>query len=449
MLLLPLLGAAAAFYFSQGGTLVLLISLDTVRADRVGCYGYDRAQTQFIDQLAADGTVFRNAITAATFTPASHASIFTGLCPCKHGVRFPWRFRGQDLAPHVRTLAELFKAKGYETAAFISARPLQSKIHSLNRGFDLYDESYLSDKTRVGEAQHQRRADETVDAACDWIAARKSPNCFVFIHLFDAHDGEIDPPAEFEKQYRARVAEQKGGSTARSPRRLRREFDRYDCEVAWMDSEIRRMAGRVSSMRGRRDVYFVVLADHGEGLGEHDYKRHAERIYQEQLHVPLIWNGPRVAAGKVIDTFVRTVDVVPTLAELLGLDVPEGLDGASLVPLFHGRDAADRICYSETRHPLVNRGEALFSIIKNRRKLIYAPQSGRFEYYNLRKDPDESHDLAAAGGFDGLLAELKKHDLSTDAARKEDVDAEVEEGLAALGYVDEASSSSGKTNRDR
>ena len=436
LLALPLLGAIAAFYFSQSGILVFLISLDTVRADRVGCYGYDRAQTPYIDQLAAEGTVFRNAITAATFTPASHASIFTGLCPCRHGVRFPWRFRGQDLDPHVRTLAELFKAQGYETAAFISARPLQSKIHSLNRGFDLYDESYLSDKTRAGEAQHQRRADETLDAAYNWIAAHKSARCFVFIHLFDAHDGEIDPPVEFQKRYRARVEEQQSDSKGHSPRRLRRELNRYDCEVAWMDSELRRMADRIHSMRGRRDVYFVVLADHGEGLGEHNYKRHAERIYQEQLHVPLIWTGPGVPQGKVIDTFVRTVDVVPTLADLLGLEAPPGIEGASLVPLFQGHDLTDRVCYSETRHPLVNRGEALFSIIKGRRKLIYAPQSGRFEYYDLRKDPGESNDLSAAGGFDDLLTELKKHDLSTAAAREENVDPEVEEGLAALGYVD-------------
>lgn len=171
-------------------------------------------------------------------------------------------------------------------------------------------------------------------------------------------------------------------------------------------------------------------------LGDHGYGRHAERIYQEQLRVPLIWNGPRVPKGMQVESFVRTVDILPTLCDLKGLPVPPGLDGASLAALFKGGEQPDRTCYAETRHPLIDRGEALFSIIKNRRKLIFAPDSGRYEYYDLVADPTEQRNLAAQGGYDDLLAELKTHDLSTAAAREENVDPEVEAGLAALGYVE-------------
>lgn len=438
LLLLPVPMALAAFYaWRPGGTAVFLITLDTVRADRLGCYGYETAQTPFIDGLATRGTLFEHAVTAAPFTPSSHASIFTGLCPCEHGVRFAWRFRKQQMKPEVRTLAELFKAGGFATAAFISARPMQKSIHSLDRGFDIYDESFLEDNTRTGALEHQRRADQTLAACSRWLESVKPEKFFAFIHLFDVHDGEVDPPAEFRKQYLARL-DSTPGDAKKSRRASARGFDRYDYEITYMDSELGKFFDKVRSLIGRSKLQVILLSDHGEGLGDHDYNRHAERVYQAQLRVPMIWSGDGIPKRQRADSFIRTIDILPTLAEMHALNVPAGVQGASLVPVWRGRDTSDRLCYSETRHPMINKGEALFSMIKDRRKLIYAPESQRFEYYNLAEDPRELRDLAAAGGYDDLLAELKKHDLSIAPPREdlEEVeDLQVEEGLRALGYV--------------
>lgn len=165
LLILPLPLALGAFYFTRTpGSTAFFISLDTVRADRLGCYGYKAAQRPFIDRLAASGTAFDHAITAAPFTPSSHAAMFTGLCPCEHGVRYAWRFRRQQLNPSVKTLAAMFKAAGYATAAFVSARPLDKRIHSLDRGFDFYDQSFMDDKSRKGEEKIPPEVEEGLGA---------------------------------------------------------------------------------------------------------------------------------------------------------------------------------------------------------------------------------------------------------------------------------------------
>lgn len=426
LLVLPVL-AFAAFYLSREGTAVFLITLDTVRADHLGCYGFSRARTPFIDKLASQGTVFDHAITAASFTPASHASILTALYPPRHGVRFLWGFAETHLNPGVRTLAEVFRGAGFQTAAFVSSRPMQKSVYNLDRGFDVYDESFLEEspreeRPRASQLWNQRRGDETLSACLKWLEERKPARFFALIHLFDAHDAQIDPPPEFRREYIARL---KPGE----------KFDHYDFEIAWMDLQLKDFFEKIRNRLGRMRMLVVVVGDHGQGLGDHGYPRHGERLFQEQLRVPLIVTGEGVARGVRIDPYVRTVDILPTIAELMSVSAPAGIDGASLVPVMKGTDMSDRVCYSETLHPLSKGRDALFSIISHRRKLIYAPQSGRCEYYNLATDPTELHDLAPNGGYDDLLGQLKQHDLSTDFEKSKRSDPEIEEGLRALGYV--------------
>lgn len=418
-----------AFYLRRSGTAVFLISLDTVRADRLGCYGYSGAHTEFMDSLAGRGTVFENAITSAPFTPPSHASIFTGLYPDHHGVRFASGYEGHELKPGVRTLAEMFKAAGFTTAAFISARPLQDKKLHLGRGFDFYDDAFVGDKSRQGALLHQRRADETLAACSRWISQRKPDKLFVFIHLFDAHDDSVSPPPSFVDALAAAHGRERGAT------RGGRRTSWYDVEIAWMDSQLKGFFESVSSLLGRSALQVAILADHGQGLGDHGYKFHHGRVYQEQLRVPLIWFGRGIRRGGKVGAIVRTVDILPTFAELDRLAVPSGIDGSSLVPMMKGTDTANRVCYSETLQPLTNNGEARFSIIKDHRKLIYNAPVATYEYYDLAEDPRELNDLAPRGGFDDLLSELRRHDLTTKAQPTKAIDRETEEGMKALGYL--------------
>ncbi|MEW6368197.1 MAG: sulfatase [Acidobacteriota bacterium] len=426
--LMLLSGSMVAVYWANTRTVVFLVSLDTVRADRTGCYGYDLARTPFLDSLAAGGTMFRNAITCSSFTSASHASILTGLYPPRHGVRFLYGFAEIRLNQRVKTLPEALKERGFVTAAFVSGQSLQSRIYGLNRGFDHWDEEFLAhEKTPEGSdpavIRRQRRADRTLSACLDWLSAQKPYRSFIFIHLFDAHDSQLVPPKEF-------VAECQGNSRGEDWLR------RYDCEIAWMDSQLKDFFSRARSILGRPKTLVVVLADHGQGLGDHGYGRHGGALYQEQLRVPLIMNGAGVPAGLSVDTFVRTVDVPPTVLDAMGTPPIEGVDGRSLLPVMRKEEHADRPCYAETLHPLAKNEDALFAIIKDRRKLIFAPQSERTEYYNLTADPREHHNLASRGGYDDLMAELRKFDLSTARPRQERPDVELEEAMRALGYVD-------------
>lgn len=428
LLLVPVAAALiATFYLARSGDAIFFVSLDTVRADHLGCYGYASARTPFLDELAKRGTVFDHAISSASFTPASHASMFTGLYPWRHGVRFLWGFDEVRLKPGVHTLAELLGAKGFATGAFVSSRPLQKQMYGLDRGFGIYEESFLvetprPERPRVSQLANQRRADETLAACLRWLGTSKPASFFVFVHLFDAHDSQVDPPPEFKRAYLARL---KPGE----------DFNSYDFEIAWMDAQLKDFFDKARPLVGRRRLLIIAVGDHGQGLGDHGYPRHGERLYQEEIRVPFIWSGAGIKEGRRVDTYVRTVDILPTIAEIYGFPPPTGIDGSSLVGVMRGEDTTDRVSYSETLHPLSKGREALFSIIKGRRKIIYAPQSGRIEYYDLAADPAELNDLAVAGGYDDLLAELKKYDLSTDFNRSRVSDTEIEEGLRSLGYV--------------
>ncbi|MEW6369103.1 MAG: sulfatase [Acidobacteriota bacterium] len=418
--LLPLAAVLAVVLAQKPKTAVFLISLDTVRADRLGCYGYNQAETPFIDSLAAQGALFENAISCAPFTSASHASILTGVYPPRHGVRFLWKFTERRLRPGVTTLAEMLKENDFRTAAFVSCRPLEKAVYGLDRGFDVYDESFLHAKEETAaHSTVQRRCDETLRACSDWLRTERPSRFFAFIHLFDVHDSDLLPPREFVREFKSRLAASE-------------DYDAYDCEVAWIDRQL----GLFFNALETDELLVIITADHGQGMGQHGYVAHGKRLYQEELRVPLIVKARGVPACRV-GSFVRTVDILPTITDALGYASLSGIDGRSLLPLIQGNERTDRECYSETLHPLGSRGEALFSIIKDRRKLIYAPQSGLIEYYDLRGDPAELNNLATGGGYDDLLTQLRRFDLSTRFRREAKVDAGTREAMQSLGYVNE------------
>jgi choline-sulfatase len=292
---------------SAGPPDVLLITVDTLRADHVGAYGYAQAATPVIDELAARGARFAQVIAPAPLTLPSHTSIFTGTTPLAHGVRDNVGF---VLGPAMPTLAERFRAAGYSTAAFISGFPLHRRF-GLARGFDQYDDRLTRGGDRARPAAVERRADETIAAVETWLgqpATGQRRPMFLWVHLFDPH-----APYEAPEPYRTRFS-------ARP----------YDGEVAFVDTQIGLLVQRVNQARPDRPTVVAVTSDHGEGLGEHGEPTHGLFVYDSTIRVPLVLAGPGVPAGRVIRPMVRLIDVGPTLLDLSGVPALAGAEGVSL-----------------------------------------------------------------------------------------------------------------------
>ncbi len=405
---------------------VLLITVDTTRADRLGCYGYAGAETPVLDGLAAGGVLFSDAVTCVPMTLPSHATILTGDYPPRHGVRDNGTFR---LAPKRVTLAERLKTAGYDTFAVLAAFVLDRRF-GLDQGFDTYDDAITLKYREAGvrQASPQRPADAVVDSAIAWLDARSTSAgsgvdaggdakpFFMWVHLFDPHSPCL-PPEPFATRFAGRG---------------------YDGEVAFMDSQIGRL---MESLRGRglsdRTVT-VVVGDHGEGLGDHGESTHSLLIYESTMHVPFILHAPGVLAGGNVvgDRVVSTADVVPTVLGLLGLDIgADGCDGANLLKAI----PADRVVYMETMAPELNHGwSALYASRRHADKYIESPSP---EYFDLSSDPGEMNNLYDARQRDAaeiaqlLVAMMEAFPTEVHAEASVSVDEEAMEKLAALGYL--------------
>src|SRR6266496_3743452 len=267
---------------------VFLVTIDTLRADHVHCYGYDRIQTPVLDALAADGVRFTQAFTPSPITNTSHTTILTGLLPSSHGVT---EFAIPLASSHV-TWAELLKGKGYHTAGFIGAVILDAKslAPGLDRGFDFYDNfpEHSESKSRWGRVE--RRGMDVVQQAEKWLAVHPTGPHFVWVHLYDPHD-PYEPPPPFSDRYKDRL---------------------YDGEIAYADSVLGNFVQYVKKRGWYENAVIVVTGDHGEGLGEHQEETHGIFLYDTTTHVPLIIKLPGTAA-KVVDAQVRTIDILPTV----------------------------------------------------------------------------------------------------------------------------------------
>jgi arylsulfatase A-like enzyme/Tfp pilus assembly protein PilF len=415
-----LLGRARAVTFTRTPDQnVLLITIDTLRADALGCYG-GRAATPNLDRLAALGVRFDFAHAHAVVTLPSHASILTGRYPFEHGIHDNAGFR---LPTTIPTLAAMLKPHGMATGAFIGAFVLDSRF-GLGPGFDVYDENYGRSSTVSGFNIPERRADAVVAAATSWIAAQKKP-WFAWVHVYDPH-APYRPPAPFDRQY------------ADQP---------YYGEVAFTDFALAPLLNAARDPSGR-PTFVVVTGDHGEGLGDHGEMTHGLFAYEATLRIPLIlaqvtretlaWGSgaqPAPTAAAVSSTDARHVDIVPTVLDVLGLPAQKGLPGRSLLPgsasaAGPGRGAS----YFEALSASFNRGWApLTGVLMDRDKYIDLPIP---ELYDLARDPREADNLAGreAERRRMLDSRLRAFGASGATARSAD-DADARARLQALGYV--------------
>jgi choline-sulfatase len=395
---------------------LLLVSLDTLRADRMGCYGYAPAQTPHLDALAARGLRFVQATTVVPLTLPAHSSLFTGAFPVRHGVRDNGGFYLPD---EQTTLAELLREKGYRTGAFVSAFVLDGRW-GIGQGFDRYFDDFDLSKfnNAPGMDAIQRPGAETVDEALRWLGQEPARPFFAWVHLYDAH-APYEPPEPYASRYPATAS------------------GAYDGEIASVDAQVGRLLGALEADGRLRDTLVVVVGDHGELLGEHGEQTHGFFVYDAAMRIPLIVAGPSVPA-RVVGEQVRIVDVMPTVLDLLGVAAPTAVQGASLLPLARGQ-RLDLLALAESWYPRYHYGwSELVAVQDGRYKLIRAP---RRELYDLREDPHETLNLADREArradamertLDALLAQLG---TAAAAHAPSQLDAETAEKLEALGYV--------------
>jgi choline-sulfatase len=371
---------------------VYLITIDTLRADHVGCYGYKQVETPALDALAADGVRFTQAFTHSPITNTSHITILTGLLPSVHGVTD----FGVPLSPQHVTAAELLKKQGYQTAAFIGAVILDSSTLApgLDRGFDFYDNFPKDDgkdadgKNADGQKAErwgrvERRGMEVVTHAETWFDKHRTGPHFVWVHLYDPHD-PYEPPPPFSEKYKDHL---------------------YDGEIAYADSAVAHWIAFLKKAGVYDNAIIVVTGDHGEGLGEHGEETHGLFLYDSTLHIPLILKVAGAAHhGTVIDSQVRTTDILPTILSATGVTAPPELNGDSLFPLIEqdvrqqtsnapttgAQESSSRQLFAETDYPLRWGWASLRALRADNTKWIEAP---RPELYNLQADPKELKNL--------------------------------------------------------
>ena len=395
---------------------VLLVTIDTLRADHVGCYGYKSASTPTIDALASRGVRFETAVVHAPLTGPSHASILTGLTPLGHGFR---NNSGFSLTPQVKTITEDFRDAGYRTAAFVSAFPLDRRF-GLNRGFETYDDRLPKGDDRRRTPYVERFADATTDAVLHWLGSstpttsRESASWFLWVHYYDPH-APYEPPADLAARYRD------------AP---------YDGEIAFVDQQLARVLQALDSRNEASRTVVLVTADHGESLGEHGEGTHGIFVYDATLRVPWVMAGPQIPAGRVSRTVARSIDVLPTLADYAGLGQRTDVDGRSLRPAADGHEMGDAPTYAESLYPELELGWAPLHAWRTAGfKFIKAP---RAELYDLKKDLAETTNRAGEHG--ALVSDLGRR-LETELRRPvpaiaaAPVDPETAERLRALGYA--------------
>jgi len=394
----------------EPGLNVLLITVDTLRADAVGAYGNAKTQTPWMDRLAAGGVRFSQAHAQTVVTLPSHANILSGRYPFVHGVRENAGFR---FPPQMDTLASLLKARGYATGAFVSAFPLDVRF-GLDRGFDVYDDRYGKGLEKSAFRVPERRGADTVAAASEWIKDTAHPTPWLaWVHLYEPHFPYI-PPEPFASQFKD------------AP---------YLGEVAAADAALAPLVGPILEQAANGRTLVVVTGDHGESLGEHGEMSHGLFAYEATLHVPLIVFAPRLLKPRVVDEPVRHVDIVPTLLDALGGPPADGLDGRSLLTMAATGEASPAPSYFESLSASLNRGWApLFGISRGSLKYIDLPIP---ELYDLASDAAEAHNLAASRPVEvrelqSLLAPLRAADRGPARAAES---AETRERLKSLGYL--------------
>jgi arylsulfatase A-like enzyme/Flp pilus assembly protein TadD len=387
---------------------VILITIDTLRADRLGCYGGQNPKTPNIDSLAERGVLFSRAFANTSTTLPSHTNILLGTTPNFHGVHENLNF---VVSRELLTLAELLKANGYSTGAFVSAYPLDARF-GLSQGFDIYDDNY----SRIHSTNLialERNAEAVISNALDWLKDQVSP-WFLWIHCWDPHS-PYDPPEPFKTQYSDSL---------------------YEGEIAYVDLALGNLFNYITENDLFDSILVIFTGDHGESLGEHEEETHGYLAYNSSIWIPLIIVSPEANRGPVAD-YVSHIDIFPTVCDELGIKAPTFLQGTSLSPALKGKKLRERPIYFESLYPYYSRGWApLKGFILKEKKFIDSPIP---EIYDLSRDFDELNNLAKGENTMPYAAELDDIIQALTPPKNieasQPVDRETREKLASLGYV--------------
>lgn len=412
---------------------VLLITLDTTRADFLGSYGHPGETSPHLDRLAEESVLYKEAVATSSWTLPSHASLFTGKFTASHGARYDpegpliltdaiagkpgWeQIRARGLEGAQPTLATLLAGEGYDTGAVV-AGPWLKRVMGLDAGFAFYDDAGI-------ESVNGRLAKGVTDAALAWLAQPRERPFFLFLNYFDPH-APFSPPREFLR------LRPRGDLPEEESRRL----GRYEAEIRSMDHHIGRLLDDLRRKGVYDDTWIFVTADHGEALGEHGTRGHGATLYQEVIHIPLFVKHPKGGASPAVrEGRVQLVDILPTIVEGIGAQVPPGVQGTPL-------DRVDHPIVAQV-HPLTKAGTRdVRAYVEDGYKLVWRGDGHR-ELYHLAEDPDELRDLAAKepdrvvaleAALDAYLASLP---APPAPGAPREVDAETREALEALGYLE-------------
>ncbi len=450
----------------------VLITLDTTRADHLGCYGYSKNTTPFLDSLAQKGILFENAYANATWTLPSHASLFTGLMPSVHGVGYSNFF----VSPSVKTIAESLQQKGYTSAAFIGG-PFLVSAFNINQGFDFYDEhldphselkrltlfrliSKLTGKSlwHIDGQRHGAEINQEVSSYLKWAVNRQP--FFLFVNYFDAHE-PYDPPQEIRDQMQIQstmkgnirfypLNKQNGIACHADGKPLsENEFeqlrDLYDGELRYQDQQLQALWKLLEEQGIASKTILIIVSDHGETIGEHQFLDHGHNLYQEQVHVPLLfYNSGLFSGGRKITEKVQLIDVYPTLLQFVGLKPDSGIQGHSLIPGLRSNQFPSRPVLSEIdidSHPR-------FAAFKRSQRMImedsmkYVDSSNRDNHlFDLQTDPAEMVNLQKDRAEDAERLRKKSNELfrALEILKHKgsgELDDETREKLKALGYIE-------------
>src|SRR5713226_7255 len=394
---------------------VVVITIDTLRADHLGCYGYKQIRTPNIDALAADGVRFERAYTPVPVTLPAHTVIFTGTYPMLSGMH---DFSGNKLGLGQATLASVLKQHGYATGAVIGSAVLDSRF-GLNQGFDFYYDHFDFNRLQESNLEEMERPGNVVaDLALDWLGKNYHSKFFLWMHLYDPHF-PYRPPAPFSEQYKDRP---------------------YDGEIAFADAQVGRLIAFLKAKDLYRNTLIVLSGDHGESLGEHGEKTHGFFIYNATLHIPVIIHLPQAPAAKTVPELVSLADLMPTILRALKVEVPAQVQGRSLLAwMTPKKDVDSRNLYAETFLPRLHfNWSELRSVETANYQFIDAPKP---ELYDLSKDPGETLNLYAEkkAVADELRARLNKliqqYSANQELAEQTGLDPALMERLKSLGYA--------------
>ena len=401
---------------------VVLVTIDTLRADHLPSYGYNRVRTPNLDRLAKQSFLFENAFAHVPMTLPSHCSIMTGLLPVSHGVHDNAGFM---LDPKTTTLAKILKGNGYQTAAFVSAFVLDSRF-GLKQGFDLYSDNFALTEGPLDNTEVSRRAEVTQTEVDAWLARSKDKKFFLWVHYYDPHD-PYDPPEPYRTEYKANP---------------------YDGEIAYVDHVLGKLLSDLEQSKLMDKTLIVLTGDHGESLGEHGERTHSLFIYDATLHVPLLIRLPGIKSKQIQDV-VGHIDIAPTILDWLGIPSHSEMQGKSLIPVMQGKEKGNRSVYSESLFAELHYGwSPLKSLTTQDYRFIDAPTP---ELYEHKTDAADTKNIfrnreSIGNSLRQQLQEIEKSAGTKEVAMKSP-DPETAEKLRALGYTSSTAVSTAESRK--